>query len=57
MNVLIVIGTRPGAIKMAPAIRERSTRSGVSCRRCATGQHQESARRGIVSRLALTTGI
>lgn len=42
LRVLVVLGTRPEAIKMAPvvnALRERSDR--FSCRVCATAQHRE----------------
>jgi UDP-N-acetylglucosamine 2-epimerase (non-hydrolysing) len=42
LRVLVVLGTRPEAIKMAPvvnALQERSDR--FSCRVCATAQHRE----------------
>lgn len=46
VQILVVIGTRPEAIKLAPvvgAFRERSNRSGgtISVKVCATGQHRE----------------
>jgi UDP-N-acetylglucosamine 2-epimerase (non-hydrolysing) len=41
VKTLVVIGTRPEAIKLAPVIRELSQRRGVVVRVCATGQHKE----------------
>lgn len=41
MKVLVVLGTRPEAIKLAPVILELRRRPGVSCRVCATAQHRE----------------
>ncbi len=43
MKILIVMGTRPEAIKMAPLIRELCAREGVFSRVavCLTGQHRE----------------
>lgn len=43
MKILIVMGTRPEAIKMAPLIRELSARPNVFSRVavCLTGQHRE----------------
>jgi UDP-N-acetylglucosamine 2-epimerase (non-hydrolysing) len=41
VKVLVVIGTRPEAIKLAPVIGELSRRPGVVVRVCATGQHKE----------------
>ncbi|WP_081702843.1 non-hydrolyzing UDP-N-acetylglucosamine 2-epimerase [Desulfuromonas sp. TF] len=41
MKILVVIGTRPEAIKMAPVIKEIVSRPGFACRVCTTGQHQE----------------
>jgi len=41
-RVLVVIGTRPEAIKMAPVIRALSGRGAqFDCRVCVTGQHRE----------------
>lgn len=37
--MLVVLGTRPEAIKLAPVIRALRNRSGVSCTVCSTGQH------------------
>ena len=41
-NVLVVVGTRPEAIKMAPVVRELNKSSGAAraCV-CSTGQHRE----------------
>lgn len=41
MRILVVIGTRPEAIKLAPVVRELSWRAGAVVRVCATGQHDE----------------
>jgi len=41
MKVLCVFGTRPEAIKLAPIVRELSSRPDVDCRICVTGQHRE----------------
>lgn len=41
MKLLVVLGTRPEAIKLAPVIREARQRDGVQVRVCATGQHRE----------------
>src|ERR1700722_18001522 len=40
MKLLLVFGTRPEAIKLAPLVIELSTRPGVECRVCVTGQHR-----------------
>ena len=40
-KVLIVFGTRPEAIKMAPLCRELYNRKGIETLVCSTGQHQE----------------
>jgi len=40
-NVLVVVGTRPEAIKMAPLIRRLKLASGFSVAVCTTGQHRE----------------
>lgn len=39
--VLIVLGTRPEAIKLAPVARALEARGEVRCRVCVTGQHRE----------------
>lgn len=39
--VLVVIGTRPEAIKMAPVIRALTVMPGVKCQVCVTAQHRE----------------
>ncbi len=41
LKVLLVFGTRPEAIKMAPLVRELQTREGIDARVCVTGQHRE----------------
>nr|WP_168788952.1 UDP-N-acetylglucosamine 2-epimerase (non-hydrolyzing) [Paraburkholderia aromaticivorans] len=41
MNILVVFGTRPEAIKMAPIVRELKKRTGIVCRVCVTAQHRE----------------
>ena len=41
MKVLIVFGTRPEAIKLAPVVRELAGRPDVDCKVCVTGQHRE----------------
>jgi UDP-N-acetylglucosamine 2-epimerase (non-hydrolysing) len=43
MRVLVVLGTRPEAIKLAPVIRELAQR-GLEARTCLTGQHREMVR-------------
>ena len=40
-RVLVVFGTRPEAIKMAPIVRELRERSGFDVKVCATAQHRE----------------
>lgn len=40
-RVLLVFGTRPEAIKMAPVVRALSASSSFDCRVCVTGQHRE----------------
>ena len=40
-NILMVIGTRPEAIKMAPLARKLQERRGVRLIMCSTGQHKE----------------
>ncbi len=40
-KALIVFGTRPEAIKMAPVIRELQKRVGIETRVCVSGQHRE----------------
>ncbi len=42
LNVLVIVGTRPEAIKMAPIVRELRRQPGrIAMRLCATGQHRE----------------
>jgi len=41
LKVLLVFGTRPEAIKMAPLVRELQSRDGIDARVCVTGQHRE----------------
>ncbi|MGL6395693.1 hypothetical protein ACSZMV_17950 [Aeromonas veronii] len=40
-RVLIVFGTRPEAIKMAPVIKAFRSHSGVEVAVCVTGQHRQ----------------
>jgi UDP-N-acetylglucosamine 2-epimerase (non-hydrolysing) len=40
-RLLLIFGTRPEAIKMAPVIRELKTRSGVEVITCVTAQHRQ----------------
>ena len=40
-KILVVLGTRPEAIKLAPVIRELRRRPGQRTRLCLTGQHME----------------
>lgn len=39
--VLVVVGTRPDAIKMAPVIRQLSALSTIRCEICVTAQHRD----------------
>jgi UDP-N-acetylglucosamine 2-epimerase (non-hydrolysing) len=41
MKVLFVFGTRPEAIKLAPVVKELSSRPDFDCKICVTGQHRE----------------
>lgn len=41
MKILVAIGTRPEAIKLAPLVQELAGRSGVDVEVCATAQHRE----------------
>ena len=41
MKVLLVFGTRPEAIKMAPLVRALSGADEIDARVCVTGQHRE----------------
>jgi len=40
-QILIVFGTRPEAIKMAPVVKALSGAEGVQCRVCVTAQHRQ----------------
>ena len=40
-NILVVFGTRPEAVKMAPLVRELEKREGFNVKICVTGQHRE----------------
>lgn len=40
-KILIVFGTRPEAIKMAPLVKQLKARAGIDCRVCVTAQHRE----------------
>ncbi len=39
-KILVVFGTRPEAIKMAPVVRELASRSGIETKVCVTAQHR-----------------
>ncbi|VAW38772.1 UDP-N-acetylglucosamine 2-epimerase [hydrothermal vent metagenome] len=41
LKALIVFGTRPEAIKMAPLVLEFKRRPGIECKVCVTAQHRE----------------
>jgi len=41
VNILIMIGTRPEAIKMAPVLRALKKKEGLRVQVCLTGQHRE----------------
>ena len=41
MRLLVVIGTRPEAIKMAPLINRLGITNGIDCKVCNTGQHKD----------------
>ena len=41
MKCLVVLGTRPEAIKLAPVILEAAKRPGLKVQVCSTGQHRE----------------
>lgn len=40
-KILLLVGTRPEAVKLAPMALELRRRSGIDCLLCATGQHRE----------------
>ena len=40
-KVMLVFGTRPEAIKMAPLVNELKRRPSLTVRVCVTGQHKE----------------
>ena len=41
IKILVVFGTRPEAIKMAPIIMELQSSNDFECRVCVTAQHRE----------------
>jgi UDP-N-acetylglucosamine 2-epimerase (non-hydrolysing) len=41
MKVLVVFGTRPEAIKMAPVVKALAAAGGIRPVVCVTGQHRE----------------
>jgi UDP-N-acetylglucosamine 2-epimerase (non-hydrolysing) len=41
MNILVVFGTRPEAIKMAPVVRRLNATPGLDVDVCVTAQHRE----------------
>ena len=40
-RVLLVFGTRPEAIKMAPVVKELKSREEIECIVCVTAQHRQ----------------
>ncbi|EEV1853793.1 UDP-N-acetylglucosamine 2-epimerase (non-hydrolyzing), partial [Escherichia coli] len=40
-KIMVVFGTRPEAIKMAPLVKEISNNKALELRVCVTGQHRE----------------
>ena len=44
MNVILVFGTRPEAIKMCPLVLELKKHKEIECKVCLTGQHREMLR-------------
>jgi UDP-N-acetylglucosamine 2-epimerase len=40
-RVLVILGTRPEAIKLAPVVKELSAQPDLCCNLCVTGQHRE----------------
>ncbi|MBF0093581.1 MAG: UDP-N-acetylglucosamine 2-epimerase (non-hydrolyzing) [Alphaproteobacteria bacterium] len=47
MRILVVIGTRPEAIKLAPLVQELAGIPGVAVKICLTGQHRELLEQGL----------
>ena len=41
IKIMVVFGTRPEAIKMAPLVLELKRRDNIDCIVCTTGQHRE----------------
>lgn len=41
MKVVVIFGTRPEAIKLAPVVLALKAHSGIQCRICVTAQHRE----------------
>lgn len=41
IKVLMIFGTRPEAIKMAPIVKELKSREQVQCKVCVTAQHRQ----------------
>lgn len=41
IKVLMIFGTRPEAIKMAPIVKELKSRKQVECKVCVTAQHRQ----------------
>ena len=41
IKVMVIFGTRPEAIKMAPLVKELKSRSEIECTVCVTAQHRE----------------
>ncbi len=50
LTILVVIGTRPEAIKLAPVIKELAQHTdSIRTQVCVTGQHRETAHRSIAA--------
>ncbi|HWH35490.1 MAG TPA: UDP-N-acetylglucosamine 2-epimerase (non-hydrolyzing) [Acidimicrobiales bacterium] len=48
-SVLVVLGTRPEVIKLAPVVRALQARPGVSCMVCSTSQHDQLLRQALAA--------
>ena len=56
MRIMVVLGTRPEAIKLAPVVKALAKRPDVELRLCMTGQHREMVRQ-VLSLFDLEPGI
>jgi UDP-N-acetylglucosamine 2-epimerase len=41
VKVVVIFGTRPEAIKLAPVVLALRSTPGIACRVCVTGQHRQ----------------